>query len=218
MIAQSAADCQRQASSSVSRSEGKEQPVFRIRSVVLLALVSTVLSGCVTREYDREGRLIERDLETELVRDSHGRIIGKPTMLVPPHTIVINGGKPTEREIRLLGVEGLPEREAPVTYAMTQEWMATYIGEEDQIFVRPGLGMNVRERVIYGVVYLYAYDERTGGVMPDGYVIVNLAMLSQGLVKIRDIREIDQAWLRERMLQAEEHARRNKLGLWSDRP
>lgn len=182
------------------------------------ALLLCVIAGCVTQEYDRDGNPIDRELEGELVRDEAGRIVGRPTRLIAPHTIIINGDTPTEREIRLLGVEGLPQSEAPVTFAKIQEYMRRYLAEEEEIFIRPAIDANLRDRVIYGIVYLYALDPKTGTIRRDGYVNVNEAMLSQGLVRIRDIREVPDTRLRERMEAVQAYAKENKLGLWSDTP
>lgn len=184
----------------------------------LALLLLCVIAGCVTQQYDRDGNPINRELERELVRDEAGRIVGRPTRLIAPHTIIINGGTPTEREIRLLAVEGLPRSEAPVTYAKIQEYMRRYIAEEEEIFIRPAIDANLSERVIYGLVYLYALDPETGLLKRDGYVNVNQAMLSQGLVKIRDIREVEDPRLRQSMQAMQEYAQENKLGLWSDTP
>lgn len=185
----------------------------------LCLLMLCALAGCVTEQLDESGKPIGKAaLEKDLVLDKDGRIIGRPTTLVAPHTIVINGNTPTEREVRLLGVVGLPEDEAPTTYKKAQEWMYKYLAQEEEIFIKPAMDSDLNARVIYGIVYLYARDEGTGGVMDNAYVIVNQAMLSQGLVKIRQAREIDDEWLRERMIATEKQAKEKKLGLWSDNP
>jgi len=180
--------------------------------------LALLLAGCVTEVYDSEGRRMGPDaLEKSLVMDDDGRIIARPTRLIAPHTIIINGGTPTEREIRLLGVEGQTRRQAPNTYARAQQWMRRFVAEEDEIFIRPAIGTNPENRVIYGDVYLYA-REPGGDIVPGGYVSVNEAMLSQGLVKIRDIREFEVGHTRTRMQNAEDRARREREGLWSDNP
>ncbi|MBX3460444.1 MAG: thermonuclease family protein [Planctomycetes bacterium] len=185
----------------------------------LTLLLLCTLAGCVTEQVDESGKPIGKAaLDKDLVMDKDGRIIGRPTRLVAPHTIIINGGTPTEREIRLLGVLGLPEREAPVTFKKAQEWMHKYLAQEEEIFIKPAMDSDLKARVIYGIVYLYARDERTGGVLDNAYVIVNQAMLSQGLVKIREAREIDDEWLRDRMITTEKEAKEKKLGLWSAKP
>ncbi|MCC7508756.1 MAG: hypothetical protein IT464_05245 [Planctomycetes bacterium] len=184
-------------------------------------LLLCVLAGCVTQNVDKDGNPIEGGtgkLEKELVLDKDGRIVGRPTLLIAPHTIIINGGTPTEREIKLLGVEGLPERDAPTTFAKTQEWMRKFLAEEEEIFIKPALNADLKADVIYGIVYLYARDEKTGGIRDNAYVIVNMALLSQGLVKIREAREIEDEWLRDRMIAAEKYAKDEKLGLWSNKP
>jgi hypothetical protein len=182
-------------------------------------LLALVLAGCVTQEVDESGNPITpRALEDKLVVDDDGRIIARPTHLIPPDRIEINGDTPTEREIRLLGVEGLPESEAPITYAKTQEWMRKYLAEEDEIYIKPALDADLDDSIIYGIVYLRAVDEKTGRDIPDGYVNVNMAMLSQGLVKIRDLREFQDEDLRDRMAEAEAMAKREKRGLWSSEP
>ena len=178
-----------------------------------------ILTGCVTQEYDSEGNPVGKDaLETDLVVDDAGRIIARPTRLIPPDRMIVNGDTPTEREIRLLGVEGLPESDAPTTYAMTQEWLRRWVAEEDEVFVKPAVNAELDADVIYGIVYLRAKDPDTGELIPDGYVNMNMAMLSQGLVRIRDLREIEDERLRARMKEAEELARREKHGLWSSDP
>lgn len=185
----------------------------------LTLLLLCALCGCVTEQIGEDGKPIGRAaLEKDLVLDKDGRIIGRPTTLVAPHTIIINGDTPTEREIRLLGVVGVPERDAPTTYKMAQEWMYKYLAQEEEIFIKPAMDSDLKADVIYGIVYLYARDEKTGGVMDNAYVIVNMAMLSQGLVKIREAREIDDEWLRDKMIETEKQAKEKKLGLWSDNP
>ena len=52
----------------------------------------------------------------------------------------------------------------------------------------------------------------------DRYVLVNMAMLSLGLVKIRDIQEFSNSALQKRMREVEDEARREKRGLWSETP
>ena len=177
------------------------------------------LAGCITQQYDSQGNPIGRAaLERELVTDTGGRIIARPTHLIPPDRMIINGNTPTERGIRLLGGEGVSRDKAPTTYAKSQEWMAKYVAEEDEIYIKPALNTDLKQRVIYGIVYLRAVDEDTGREIPGGYVNVNMAMLSQGLVRTRDLREIEDAGLRERMQAAEDYARRERLGLWSGDP
>jgi hypothetical protein len=185
----------------------------------ILCLIAFLLAGCVTQEVDDKGNPITPNkLEENLVIDEDGRIIARPTRLIPPDRIEVNSDTPTEREIRLLGVEGLPESEAPTTYAMTQEWMRKYLAEEDEIYIKPALDTDLEDSVIYGIVYLRARDRKTGEEIANGYVNVNMAMLSQGLVRIRDLKEFQDNDLRKRMAEAEAMARREKLGLWSAKP
>ena len=185
----------------------------------LLCLIALLLAGCVSQQVDDKGNPITpAKLEEDLVIDGDGRIIAKPTHLIPPDRIEVNGDTPTEREIRLLGVEGLPESEAPKTYAMIQEWMRKYLAEEDEIYIKPALDTDLKDSVIYGIVYLRARNKDTGEEIRDGYVNVNMAMLSQGLVKIRDLKEFQDNDLRKRMAEAEAMAKREKLGLWSAKP
>ncbi|MBZ0135387.1 MAG: thermonuclease family protein [Planctomycetes bacterium] len=177
-----------------------------------------LLTGCVTQEVDEQGNPIKPPaLDKDLVLDEDGRIIARPTRLIPPDRMIVNGDTPTEREIRLSAVEGLPESEAPVTYKKTQEWMAEYLAKQDEIYIRPAFDSNLQNDVIYGMVYLRAVDE-DGRDIPGGYVCVNQAMLSQGLVRIRDLREIRDERLREGLQKAEDLARREKRGLWSSQP
>jgi hypothetical protein len=189
---------------------------MRICSILALFCV---LAGCVTVEVDDEGREIKpRELEKEMVIDDKGRIVARPTLLIAPHTIIINGNTPTEREIRLLGVEGLPEDQAPVTFARTQQWMAQFLAREQEIFVYPAIDTDLNNRVIYGIVYIYNRERETGEIIPGRYEIVNQAMLSQGLVKIRNVKEFPDEAMQQRMLKTEEQARRKGLGLWSNQP
>jgi hypothetical protein len=189
-----------------------------MRTLCLFALILT-LTGCVTEQLDERGNPVKpAELEDKLVIDDDGRIIARPTYLIPPDRIEVNGGTPTEREIRLLGVEGKPEDEAPVTYAKIQEWMANYLSKESENYIKPALDTDLDDRVIWGIVYLRAVDPETGEDIPDGYVNVNMAMLSQGLVQIRDLREFQDEDLRDRMAEAEAVAKREKRGLWSSKP
>lgn len=184
-----------------------------MRTCLFILFLSALLSGCVTRTYDSQGNLIdENGLDEELVVDDNGRIIAKPTHIYPPDRIIVNGGTPTEREIRLLVVEGAPREEAPNTFARSQEYMRKVVAPANEIFIRPSLDAELGDYVIYGIVYLPARD------VPGGYVNVNMAMLSQGLVRIRDVREVDDKGLQERMKAAEDRARRGKEGLWSSNP
>ena len=181
--------------------------------------VCLVLSGCVTQQVDENGNPVEPPkLEEELVLDEEGRIIARPTRLMPPDRLIVNGDTPTEREIRLSAVEGLPEDEAPITYKKTQEWMAEYLAKQDEIYIRPSFDSNLQNDVIYGMVYLRAVDPDTGKEISGGYVCVNQAMLSQGLVRIRDLREIRDERLREGLQKAQDMAKREKRGLWSKNP
>lgn len=184
-----------------------------------IIIVSVLLAGCVTQQVGPDGRPIEPPkLETELVIDESGRIIARPTRLIPPDRMIINGDTPTEREIRLSAVEGVPESEAPVTFKKTQEWMAEYLAKQDEIYIKPSFDANLDANVIYGMVYLRAVDPDTGKDIPGGYVCVNQAMLSQGLVRIRDLRELRDERLREGLQKAQDFAKREKLGLWSSNP
>jgi hypothetical protein len=186
---------------------------------VLCLLLAMLTAGCITQTLDAEGRPITPSTrESQLVVDSYGRIVARPTLMVPPHTIVVNGGTPTEREIRLLGVEGFPRSEAPETFNEASWYMRRWIAEETEIFIKPALDSDLRNRVIYGIVYVAAKHPGTDKVVPGGYVTINEAMLDRGLVKVRDLREIDEPGLRERMKNAEDRARREKRGLWSERP
>jgi len=189
---------------------------MRLLSIIITACL---LTGCVTQTVDDRGNPVKpAELEKDLVIDDAGRIIARPTHIYPPDRIVVNGDTPTEREIRLLGVEGLPESEAPTTFRMTQEWLHDYVAQQDEIYVKPSKDSDVNNDVIYGIVYLRAVDEETGKEIPGGYVNVNMAMLSQGLVRIRDLREIPDPDLRDRMQQAQDMAKREKRGLWSKQP
>lgn len=186
--------------------------------LLLFLLLAGLSAGCVTYEVDAHGNPIEKKdgLAKELVFDSNGRFLGVATRLSPPHTIIINGGKPTEREIRLLGVEGKSAAEAPNTYRRCQEWMAEFLSHGETLYIRPQPGTDTGQYVIYGEVYLDAAGP--DGKPVDGYVMVNMAMLSMGLVKLRDAREFTSPALQERMREVEDKARREKLGLWSPSP
>jgi endonuclease YncB( thermonuclease family) len=186
---------------------------------LLIIIAVGLLSGCISQQVDDSGNPIKPpELETGLVIDDSGRIIARPTHIYPPDRMVVNGETPTEREIRLLGVEGLPKEEAPNTYAEAQEWMAKYLAGEDEIYIKPSLDSDLDSEVIYGLVYLRARDPETGKEISGGYVNVNMALLSKGLVKIRDIREFEGNDLRDRMKAAENIAKREKIGLWSKAP
>lgn len=189
--------------------------------IAILALF-VLMAGCVTVEVDADGNPIKRGKSEELVLDDAGRLIMRPTLLKAPHTIIANGNTPTEREVRLLGVEGMDESDAPITYAMTQEWMANYLAGEEQIFIKPALDSDLNRYTIYGIVYVQAYqrgaDGKPGAIIPGGYLCVNQAMLSEGLVKIRNINEIADAGLRDRMQKAEAKAKAEKKGLWAAKP
>ncbi len=189
--------------------------------IAILGLV-LLLAGCITQEVDDSGNPIKRGKSEELVLDDAGRLVMRPTLLKAPHTIIVNGDTPTEREIRLLGVEGLSESDAPVTFAMTQEWMAKYLAAEEQLFIKPALDSNLNAAVIYGLVYVQAYeraeDGTPGRMIAGGYLCVNQAMLSEGLVRIRNIQEIEEPGLRDRMQKAEASAKAAKKGLWAAKP
>ncbi|MBX3474050.1 MAG: thermonuclease family protein [Planctomycetes bacterium] len=189
--------------------------------MAILAL-TLLLAGCITQEVDNSGNPIKRGKSEELVLDSAGRLVARPTLLKAPHTIIVNSNTPTEREVRLLGVEGLPEKQAPRTFAMTQEWMARYLAAEEQLFIKPAIDSDLQRYTIYGIVYVQAYetgaDGKPGRMIPGGYLCVNQAMLSEGLVRIRNINEIEDAGLRDRMVKAESRAKAEKVGLWSAKP
>jgi hypothetical protein len=191
-----------------------------MRICLTLALLCT-LCACVTTEVDDDGRPISRKLDDEIVVDEDGRILARPTRLVAPHTIIINGGTPTEREIRLLGVEGLPEAKAPRAFAECQEWMAKYVAKEDEIFIKPALDSDLKNRVIYGIVYLYAReneDDPKSPLIPGAYRIMNQALLAKGLVRIRNIEEFPDPAMRERMQKIEDRAKELGVGIWSSKP
>ncbi len=191
-----------------------------MRIGLTLALLC-VFCGCVTQELDEDGNVITRKLDDQLVIDDDGRIVARPTRLIAPHTIIINGGTPTEREIRLLGVEGLSQSEAPNAYAETQEWMAKFVAHEEEIFIKPALDSDIRDRVIYGIVYLYYREDlgsRLGPVMPGLYRIMNQALLDKGLVRIRNVKEFPDEAMRQRMQATQDRAKEAKRGIWSSRP
>jgi len=189
--------------------------------IAILSL-ALLLAGCITTEVDGSGKPIKRGKSEEIVLDDAGRMVARPTTLKAPHTIIVNGKTPTEREIRLLGVEGLPESDAPVTFAKIQEWMAKYLAAEEQIFIKPALDSDMGRYLIYGLVYVQAYerdaDGKPGKMISGGYLCVNQAMLSEGLVRIRNADEIEDPALRERMKKAEAKAKADKKGLWSAKP
>lgn len=191
----------------------------RILFAIMLLHVALSMTACVTEHLDESGNPIEENqLSDELVMDDDGRLIGRPTRCIPTDRLIINGDTPTEREIRLLGVEGVPESEAPNTYAECQEWMAKFLAPAQEVFVKPALDTNLNDRVIYGIVYIQASDPDTGKLIKDGYVIVNMALLDRGLVRIRDAREIQDERLREAMIERERVAKREKRGLWGKNP
>ncbi|MCB9893448.1 MAG: thermonuclease family protein [Planctomycetes bacterium] len=186
---------------------------------LLIIIAVFLLSGCISQQVDDRGNPVKPvELEKELVIDDSGRIIARPTHIYPPDRMIVNGDTPTEREIRLLGVEGLPEDEAPNTYAEAQEWMAKYLAPEDEIYIKPSLDSDLDSDTIYGMVYLRARDPDTGKEIAGGYVNVNMALLSKGLVRIRDVREFEGTDLRDRMQAAENMAKREKIGLWAKQP
>jgi hypothetical protein len=175
----------------------------------------------VTTEVGEDGRPITRKLDDEIVVDDDGRILARPTRLIAPHTIIINGGTPTEREIRLLGVEGLPKDKAPRAYAECQEWMAKYVAKEDEIFIKAALDSDLNNRVIYGIVYLYARedeDDPKSPLIPGAYRIMNQALLAKGLVRIRNIEEFPDPAMRARMQKIEDRAKELGVGIWSSKP
>lgn len=188
-----------------------------MRPLAVLLGLALILCGCVSYDVDERGDPVKREgLAKDLVFDAKGRFMAIATRLSPPHTIIVNGKKPTEREIRLLGVEGKLESEAPNTYRRSQEWMAEYLSHGETLYIKPQRGADHNEYVIYGEVYLDAVDEN--GKPIDGYVMVNMAMLSLGLVKLRDAREFQTPEIQKAMQDVEDKARREKLGLWSDKP
>ncbi len=131
--------------------------------LVLFVPAALLMVGCVTYEVNEKGERLktedDQDL-TKLVFDSNGRFLAVATRLIPPHTLIVNGGKPTEREIRLLGVEGLPERAAPNTYACCQEWMAKFLSRGETLYIKPQEGADTEQRVIYGEVYRRPWTPR----------------------------------------------------------
>ena len=57
-----------------------------------------LLPGCVSQTVDSEGNPIGKTkLSDELVIDSAGRVIARPTHIYAPDRIVVNGDTPTER-------------------------------------------------------------------------------------------------------------------------
>ena len=200
---------------------------FNLREIqmlrpVVLAL-AVVLAGCVTVEVDEKGNPINRGPTSEIVTDNAGRLIVRPTRIIPPHTIIVNGGTPTEKEIILLGVEGVSKQEAPTTYAKCEEYYAKFIAPEAQreIYVRPALNADLSARTIYGLVYIQAFrdvGDRKVELIPDAYLCINQSMVSEGLLRMRDPREIPDERLRDSMVELEKEAKRKKLGLWSNDP
>lgn len=188
-----------------------------MRKLLLPVLLLLLCSGCVTEELGADGKPRE-GLAKDLVFDENGRFLARATRLIPPHTMIVNGGKPTEREVKLLGVEGLPESKAPNTYRLAQEWMYKFLSRGETLYIKPGVGTAIDQYSLFGEVYMEAVDPNTGEPLVDKYVMVNMAMLSLGLVKIRDVREFTNEQIRERMKQVEDEARREKRGLWSDKP
>ena len=186
---------------------------LRLLTPLLAALL--VCSACTTILLDDEGRELKVGydaLAKELVFDGDHRLIGKLGHLKPPDRFFINLDKPTEREIRLLGVEGLPEDEAPNTWDACRKWMAEHIAPIQEVFVQAPAGTDFTAYVIYGVIYAPASGDQ------GGYVILNEVMLDRGFVKIRDLREIADPAMRKRMLARENAARREKRGLWALNP
>jgi hypothetical protein len=190
----------------------------------LVALAFAVLvAGCVTIETDEKGNPINRGPTDEIVTDNAGRLIVRPTRIIPPTTIMVNEGTPTEKEIILLGVEGVDKAKAPITFAKVQEYFDTWVAPEAQreIYVKPGLGANLNGRTIHGLVYVQAFrdaGDRKVEIIPDAYLCINQAMVSEGLLRMRDPREIPDERLRASMVELEKEAKRKKLGLWSNDP
>lgn len=189
--------------------------------ICLTLLMLCALCGCVTQEIGEDGRPIENKLDDQMVVDDDGRIVARPTHLIAPHTIIINGDTPTEREVRLLGVEGLPKDKAPRSFAEIQEWLAKYVAREEEIFVKPALDSELDQRVIYGMVYLYAredQDDPKSQVIPNRYVMMNQALLAKGLVKIRNVDEFPDPKVRSMMQATEDRAKELRVGIWSSKP
>ena len=190
--------------------------VMRILLLPIL-LVLVFITGCKTEELGPDGAP-SKGLDKDLVFDDDGRFLAIATRLIPPHTLIVNGNKPTERVVKLLGVEGLPESKAPNTYKLAQEWMYKFMTHGEQLYIKPGVGTDKDQYSLFGEVYMEAVDPKTNQPLTDKYVMVNMAMLSLGLVKIRDVREFTNPAIQDKMKQVEDEARREKRGLWSDRP
>ena len=182
-----------------------------------IALFLVFITGCKTEEVGPDGNP-SKGLDKDLVFDDNGRFLAIATRLVPPHTLIVNGDKPTEREVKLLGVEGLPESKAPNTYRLAQEWMYKFMTHGEQLYIKPGVGTDKDQYSLFGEIYMEAVDPKTNQPLTDKYVMVNMAMLSLGLVKIRDVREFTNPAIQDKMKQVEDEARREKRGLWSERP
>jgi hypothetical protein len=196
-----------------------QQEILMLRLVALALAV--LLAGCVTTEVDDQGNPVKRGPTDEIVTDKAGRLILRPTHIKPPTTIIVNEGTPTEREIILLGVEGASKEQAPITFAKIEEYYDTWVAPEAQreIYVKPGLGADLNARTIYGLVYVQAFrdaGDRKVEIIPDAYLCINQAMVSEGLLRMRDPREIPDERLRASMVELEKEAKRKKLGLWSE--
>jgi endonuclease YncB( thermonuclease family) len=189
-----------------------------MKYLISLCLFLVFFTGCKTEELDPKTGAPYKGLDKDLVFDDDGRFLAIATRLIPPHTLIVNGDKPTEREVRLLGVEGLSESKAPNTYKAAQEWMYKFLTHGETLYIKPGVGTDKDQKMLFGEVYMEAVDPVTNEPLPNKYVMVNMAMLSQGLVKIRDVREFTNPLIQDKMKQVEDEARREKRGLWSDRP
>jgi len=190
-----------------------------MKLVIMLSMLAIVVCACVTTEIGPDGNPITRDPpETELVIDEHSRIIAKPSRITPPDTIIVNEGTPTERTIKLLGLEGVPKEDAPRTFETCAWWLKEFVAPAMTIYIRFPGGTDLDQNVIYGEVLLDAVDEETGRPIPDGYVSVNQAMLSWGLVRIANPEAIKDEDMLRRMRNAEAIAKREKRGLWSNDP
>lgn len=187
-----------------------------------MVLACIMVSGCI-KEEQRNGEgftsSVVRGNASLYTEDYNGLTVGEDGLI---RCVVSHIKTPTEfdinfrntRSVRLAGVSA-PDVNSP-QYAEARAYLYNYTGKGNPIFLRPLPGIDVKDErsVIVGFPLLVADRQPS----PDQTLFVDLiqGMLSRGLLRITNYEEFDRPEVARAAHQAEEYARKNRVGIWGD--
>ena len=178
------------------------------KCLTILGCSLLLVSGCVTHQVDDNGEVItdgEANPNDVLPLTADGLLMGTAIRIIDPTTIVINKKNP--KTIHFVGVETPDPSTHPDIYERAKLYLSEHIGKGQWLLIRMQEGTNGHRKDIHGTVMMRdASDE--------GYLDVTQSMLSEGLLKLGDVREFQKTEVINAMKRCEQKARVARRGLW----